>query len=81
MSSFSRAARAGLLAAQALLLTLAWLAMAPAWATDGAKGVPRALRVVTDDNYPPFLFRDADGSPRASSSITGTSGHRKRACP
>jgi two-component system sensor histidine kinase/response regulator len=64
MSSFSRAARAGLPAAQALLLTLAWLAVAPAWAADGAKGAPRALRVVTDDNYPPFLFRDADGSPQ-----------------
>ena len=64
MSSFSRAARVGLLAAQALLLTLAWLAVAPAWAADGAKGAPRELRVVTDDNYPPFLFRDADGSPQ-----------------
>ncbi len=33
--------------------------IAPSWAEQSAR--PERLRVVSDDNYPPFLFRNADG--------------------
>jgi diguanylate cyclase (GGDEF)-like protein/PAS domain S-box-containing protein len=33
-----------------------------AWATLAGAAVPAKLTVVTDDNYPPYLFRSADGS-------------------
>jgi diguanylate cyclase (GGDEF)-like protein/PAS domain S-box-containing protein len=38
------------------ILALMWLAALPAQAQ------PQTLRVITDDNYPPYLFRDASGN-------------------
>ena len=44
----------------ALMSALLWLVgfVAPAYA-----GQPTRLRVITDDNYPPYLFREDDGTP------------------
>jgi PAS domain S-box-containing protein len=44
-----------------LLLVLVWAA-APAWSA--APPQQRPLRVISDDNYPPYVFRDADGTLR-----------------
>ncbi len=52
LTSFSRMARR-------LLLTLAGCLLLAS--TAGAE--PQVLRVVADDNYPPYLFRNADGEP------------------
>ena len=45
------------------LSLLAALSLVSAAQVRGAAGgaAPSVLRVITDDNYPPFLFRDADG--------------------
>ena len=36
--------------------------LASVWASaSGETSVPGTLRVISDDNFPPYLFRDADG--------------------
>lgn len=49
-----------------IAVLMAILSVGPAVANAGDTGSPRApaqrsLRVVSDDNYPPYLFRNADG--------------------
>lgn len=53
---------------RAVLLLLTWLllalgAAAPGRAAEGS-AAPPPLRVVADENYPPYLYRDADGQLR-----------------
>ncbi len=43
-----------------------WGALLVCWLCLGAlaQGKPSTIRVVTDDNYPPYTFRDAEGNPQ-----------------
>ncbi|EGV28447.1 hypothetical protein ThidrDRAFT_3743 [Thiorhodococcus drewsii AZ1] len=40
----------------------------------------RVLRVIGDENYPPYLFLDADGKEDASWSMSGVSGRGRPGC-
>ena len=56
----SRGCRTGAIAAVVLVLGSV-LAPLPARGADRPAGAPAAIRVVIDDNYPPYVFRDASG--------------------
>jgi len=53
--------RQAVVAAVVLLALLIGLLPARAWAVPPEPGQTRVLRVISDENYPPFLFRDVDG--------------------
>ncbi|ACM21569.1 periplasmic substrate-binding sensor histidine kinase response regulator, PBPb and PAS domain-containing [Geotalea daltonii FRC-32] len=44
-----------------LLLMMVIAIAAPSFAADPGPSLQRSIRVVMDDNYPPFVFRDRDG--------------------